>query len=504
MNFISSFLGRRRDDGASTEPLTTAELLGLRDAALRVGRRWLESCEDDGAVRTLAGPCGRDALEATCAAASHRGTTDDDAIALGARRALESMVLTDDSSEAAPGDVEDLATLACVVRLFVDDDAGAAALVRTLADACDSRRMPAAGRAVAEAVAVAYSTSRPPSVPRRWRSRWRPSLQGSCVMRSPARCRSTRWSWSGITSSRRAKWASSAPSSPAWASRARRWWPPRAGGRRATTAAALAHDVVSDLCRDADAGALAREIERLSRREDVSAVLGDLRHTVGTAATLTRAELRRRLSSYDVDGDGVLEASEALDAARALGADDEDTSLVARAAVLAARSGSVTVAALERAALGDDYVARCLGGAVDPAGGSTAAPSESGRPRRPRPRARRRRRPLTRRRRASLACSRGRVSALYSDELGPAPPAGARPVRRHLPGSARSRELEIDGESRVQRLHVSYVVRARARRAGRSTARNTKLSTFREAAKPAPQAPQIPPGLPRELRRTWA
>ena len=27
MNFISSLLGRRRDDGASTEPLTTAELL---------------------------------------------------------------------------------------------------------------------------------------------------------------------------------------------------------------------------------------------------------------------------------------------------------------------------------------------------------------------------------------------------------------------------------------------------------------------------------------------
>jgi hypothetical protein len=79
--------------------------------------------------------------------------------------------------------------------------------------------------------------------------------------------------------------------------------------------------------------------------------------------------------AFDVDGDGVLEASEALDAARALGGDDEDTSLVARAAVLAARSGSVTVAALERAALGDDYVARCLGGVVDPAGGSTAAPS---------------------------------------------------------------------------------------------------------------------------------
>ena len=43
-------------------------------------------------------------------------------------------------------------------------------------------------------------------------------------------------------------------------------------------------------------------------------------------------------------------------------------------------SGSVTVAALERAALGDDYVARCLGGVLDPAGGSTAAPSEPSRP----------------------------------------------------------------------------------------------------------------------------
>ena len=56
MNFISSLL-KRRDEGASPEPLTTAELLGLRDAALRVGRRWLACCEDDGAVRTLAGPC---------------------------------------------------------------------------------------------------------------------------------------------------------------------------------------------------------------------------------------------------------------------------------------------------------------------------------------------------------------------------------------------------------------------------------------------------------------
>ena len=131
---------------------------------------------------------------------------------------------------------------------------------------------------------------------------------------------------------------------------------------------------------NADAGALAREIERLSRREDVSAILTCVTHCVGPAATLTRAELRQRLAAFDIDGDGVLEASEALDAARALGADDEDTSLVARAAVLAARSGSVTVAALERAALGDDYVARCLGGVLDPAGGSTAAPSERSRP----------------------------------------------------------------------------------------------------------------------------
>jgi hypothetical protein len=39
----------------------------------------------------------------------------------------------------------------------------------------------------------------------------------------------------------------------------------------------------------------------------------------------------------------------------------------------------VTVAALERAALGDDGIARRLGG-VDPAGGSTAAASEEASP----------------------------------------------------------------------------------------------------------------------------
>ena len=375
MNFISSLLGRHRDDGASTEPLTTAELLGLRDAALRVGRRWLERCDDDGAVRTLAGPCGRDALEAACAAASHRGTTDDDAIALGARRALESMVLTDDSSEEAPGDVEDLATLACVVRLFVDDDAGAAALVRTLADACDSRRMPAAGRAVAEAVAVAYSdvAAAVGAAPLAFAMETlTPGLLCDALAGTlPLDALVVVWDHvfaAGEAGLLRAAVACVGVARETLVAAARR-------RQKGDNAAALAHDVVSDLCRDADAGALAREIERLSRREDVSALLGDdLRHTVGTAATLTRAELRRRLSS-DVDGDGVLEASEALDAARALGGDDEDTSLVARAAVLAARSGSVTVAALERAALGDDYVARCLGGVVDPAGGSTAAPS---------------------------------------------------------------------------------------------------------------------------------
>ena len=376
MNFISSLLGRRRDDGASTEPLTTAELLGLRDAALRVGRRWLERCDDDGAVRTLAGPCGRDALEATCAAASHRGTTDDDAIALGARRALESMVLTDNSSEAAPGDVEDLATLACVVRLFVDDDAGAAALVRTLADACDSRRMPAAGRAVAEAVAVAYSdvAAAVGAAPLAFAMETlTPGLLCDALAGTlPLDALVVVWDHvfaAGEVGLLRAAVACVGVARETLVAAARR-------RQKGDNAAALAHDVVSDLCRDADAGALAREIERLSRREDVSAILGDdLRHTAGPAATLTRAELRQRLAAFDVDGDGVLEASEALDAARALGADDEDTSLVARAAVLAARSGSVTVAALERAALGDDYVARCLGGVVDPAGGSTAAPS---------------------------------------------------------------------------------------------------------------------------------
>ena len=375
MNFISSLLGRRRDDGASTEPLTTAELLGLRDAALRVGRRWLACCEDDGAVRALAGPCGIDALEAACHAASHRGTTDDDAIALGARRALESMVLTDDSSEEAPGDVEDLATLACVVRLFVDDDAGAAALVRTLADACDSRRMPAAGRAVAEAVAVAYSdvASAVGAAPLAFAMETlTPGLLCDALAGTlPLDALVVVWDHvfaAGEVGLLRAAVACVGVARETLVAAARR-------RQKGDNAAALAHDVVSDLCRDADAAALAREIERLSRREDVSAILGDVRHAVGPAATLTRADIRRRLSSYDVDGDGVLEASEALDAARALGGDDEDTSLVARAAVLCARSGSVTVAALERAALGDDYVARCLGGGVDPAGGSTAAPS---------------------------------------------------------------------------------------------------------------------------------
>ena len=91
---------------------------------------------------------------------------------------------------------------------------------------------------------------------------------------------------------------------------------------------------------------------------------------------------------------------------RARSAPTTRTRRSSRAAVLAARSGSVTVAALERAALGDDYVARCLGGAVDP----PAA-------RRPRPLRERRAPPrprsvggaaaaLTRRRRASRASSR--------------------------------------------------------------------------------------------------
>ncbi len=375
MNFISSLLGRRRDDSASTEPLTTAELLGLRDAALRVGRQWLERCDNDGVGRTIAGPCGRDALEAACAAASHRGTTDDDAIAVGARRALESMVLTDGSSEAAPGDVEDLATLACVVRLFVDDDAGAAALVRTLADACDSRCMPAASRAVAEAVAVAYPAVADAVGAATLAVAMETLTPGLlCDARAgtlPLDALVVAWDHvfaAGEAGLLRAAVACVGVARETLVAAARR-------RQKGDNAAALAHDVVSDLCRDADAAALAREIKRLSRREDVSAILSGVTHSVGTAATLTRAELHRRLSSYDVDGDGVLEASEALDAARALGGDDEDTSLVARAAVLAARSGSVTVAALERAALGDDYVARCLGGVLDPAGGSTAAPS---------------------------------------------------------------------------------------------------------------------------------
>jgi hypothetical protein len=285
------------------------------------------------------------------------------------------MVLTDDSSEEAPGDVEDLATLACVVRLFVDDDAGAAALVRTLADACDSRRMPAAGRAVAEAVAVAYSdvAAAVGAAPLAFAMETlTPGLLCDALAGTlPLDALVVVWDHvfaAGEVGLLRAAVACVGVARETLVAAARR-------RQKGDNAAALAHDVVSDLCRDADAAALAREIERLGRREDVSALLCTVQHTVGTAATLTRADIRRRLSSYDVDGDGVLEASEALDAARALGGDDEDTSLVARAAVLAARSGSVTVAALERAALGDDYVACCLGGGVDQAGGSTAAPS---------------------------------------------------------------------------------------------------------------------------------
>jgi hypothetical protein len=395
MNFISSLLGRRRDDGASTEPLTTAELLGLRDAALRVGRRWLVCCEDDGAVRTLAGPCGVEALEAACARAARHGTVDDDAIAVGAMRALRHLVTIEgpDAADAtpsspgsvrssatiapaAPGDVEDLATLACVVRLFVDDDEGAAALVRTLADACDSRRMPAAGRAVAEAVAVAYSdvAAAVGAAPLAFAMETlTPGLLCDALAGTlPLDALVVVWDHvfaAGELGLLRAAVACVGVARETLVAAARR-------RQKGDNAAALAHDVVSDLCRDADAGALAREIGRL-RREDVSAILCTSQHTVGTAAALTRAELRRRLAAFDGDDDGVLEASEAIDAARALAGADEDTSLVARAAVLAARSGSVTVAALERATLGDDYVARCLGGAVDPAGGSTAAPSEN-------------------------------------------------------------------------------------------------------------------------------
>ena len=101
--------------------------------------------------------------------------------------------------------------------------------------------------------------------------------------------------------------------------------------------------------------------------------MNDVRHTAGPAATLTRAE-RAGASRRDVDGDGGPGSFEALDAARALGADDEHVRSPRAPRSSAARSGSVTVAALERAALGDDYVARCLGAGVDPAGGSTAAP----------------------------------------------------------------------------------------------------------------------------------
>ena len=304
----------------------------------------------------------------------------------------------------APGDVEDLATLACVVRLFVDDDAGAAALVRTLADACDSRRMPAAGRAVAEAVAVAYSdvAAAVGAAPLAFAMETlTPQLICDALAGTlPLDALVVVWDHvfaAGEVGLLRAAVACVGVARETLVAAARR-------RQKGDNTAALAHDVGSDLCRDADAGALAREIERLSRREDITIILGDVRHTAGTAVTLTRADIRRRLSSYDVDGDGVLEASEALDAARALGADDEDTSLVARAAVLAARSGSVTVAALERAALGDDYVARCLGGGVDPAGGSTAAPSRAPSPTTPASGGAAARRPRRRGSRVRSAC----------------------------------------------------------------------------------------------------
>lgn len=377
MNFIASLLRRRRDD-APSEPLTTSELLGLSDAAKRVGRRWLACCDDDdGAVTLLAGPCGKDALEAACVAAARRGE-DDDAIAVGACQALESMVLTDDSPVEAPGDVEDLATLACVLRLFVDDDRDAATLVKTLVDALDSRLMPAAGRAVVEAVAVAY-----PDVVRSVGAAplalavetLTPGLLCDALAGAlPLDALVVAWDHvfaAGELELLRSVVACVGVARPILLAAARQ-------RRRddVIAAAALAHDVVSDLCRDADAAALAREIQLLSRREDVSAILRNLRHAAADAAVaLTRAELRRRLAAFDVDGDGVLEASDAIAAARALAGDDDDTSLVSRAAVLAARTGSVTVAALERAALGDDGIARRLGG-VDPAGGSTAAPSE--------------------------------------------------------------------------------------------------------------------------------
>jgi len=388
MNFIASLLRRRRDD-APSEPLTTSELLGLSDAAKRVGRRWLACCDDgDGAATVLAGPCGKDALEAACVAAARRGE-DDDAIAVGACQALESIVLTDASPvEApgdvedlatlacvlkAPGDVEDLATLACVLRLFVDDDRDAATLVKTLVDALDSRLMPAAGRAVAEAVAVAYpdilrSVGAAPlalAVETLTPGLLCDALAGAL----PLDALVVVWNHVfavGEPGLLRGVVACVGVARPTLLAAARQ-------RRRddVIAAAALAHDVVSDLCRSADAASLALEIERLRRREDVSAIFRKLQHTTAdTAVPLTRAELRRRLAAFDVDGDGVLEANDALEAAHALAG----APLVSRAALLAARTGSVTVAALERAALGDDGIARRLGG-VDPTGGSTAAPS---------------------------------------------------------------------------------------------------------------------------------
>ena len=377
MNFIASLLRRRRDD-APSEPLTTSELLGLSDAAKRVGRRWLACCDDgDGAATVLAGPCGKDALEAACVAAARRGE-DDDAIAVGACQALESIVLTDASPVEAPGDVEDLATLACVLRLFVDDDRDAATLVKTLVDALDSRLMPAAGRAVAEAVAVAYpdilrSVGAAPlalAVETLTPGLLCDALAGAL----PLDALVVVWNHVfavGEPGLLRGVVACVGVARPTLLAAARQ-------RRRddVIAAAALAHDVVSDLCRSADAASLALEIERLRRREDVSAIFRKLQHTTAdTAVPLTRAELRRRLAAFDVDGDGVLEANDALEAAHALAG----APLVSRAALLAARTGSVTVAALERAALGDDGIARRLGG-VDPTGGSTAAPSEEASP----------------------------------------------------------------------------------------------------------------------------
>ena len=181
------------------------------------------------------------------------------------------MVLTDDSSEAAPSDVEDLATLACVVRLFVDDDAGAAALVKALADACDSRRMPAAGRAVAAAVAVAYSdvAAAVGAAPLAFAMETlTPQLICDALAGTlPLDALVVVWDHvfaAGEVGLLRAVVACVGVARETLVAAARR-------RQKGDNAAALAHDVVSDLCRDADAGALAREIERLRRREDVMA-----------------------------------------------------------------------------------------------------------------------------------------------------------------------------------------------------------------------------------------